>query len=352
MPQSIKDAIRTASTNNPDMKEFAYIIEKADRRAYGNDNIDGEDIYTAALEDFRKIVRAEVIEQNEGKRYNTGFNEMLDEAVNAAAPRRTAEFFAKYGIKGIAYDGAQDGPAFVVFDERDVKVVERAKYSISGDEEGAYVVADTAQDLFEGKTVDEMRKIAHNEILKRFKNKVIGAENQAYVNKGTANEYSYSANQRVSEENKKAKYRVSPELDNLMSVAEFASHEDDGGGHPDAVRGWDYYNARFDVGGKMFSGQIAVKLTSRGDVFYDVTKIKSVSAVRAGDNQLNGSPASDGNASADSIRSPGGDVNGKFSADGDADAADERRYAARAEMDAQPGNSTYWTEERLAAGEA
>ena len=37
---------------------------------------------------------------------------------------------------------------------------------------------------------------------------------------------------------------------------------------------WDVYRTNFEVGGEMFSGEVKIKVTDKGRLFYDVTKIE------------------------------------------------------------------------------
>ena len=71
-------------------------------------------------------------------------------------------------------------------------------------------------------------------------------------------------------------------LGNLLKIAKYVGHQTDDGRHPDAVRGWDKYKTRFIVDGRTFEGEISLKLTQRGDVFYDITKIKDITPGMSG----------------------------------------------------------------------
>lgn len=68
--------------------------------------------------------------------------------------------------------------------------------------------------------------------------------------------------------------RAATELDNLLSVSQYVKHEVDDGRHPDATKGWYTYHTIFKVGDSLFTGDVKIKGTDRGYVFYDVTKIR------------------------------------------------------------------------------
>jgi len=158
-----------------------------------------------------------------------------------------------------------------------VKLQPAPKYSIAKTADGRnYVKVDTDQSRFDGLSSAEMQKEARNVILEKFRNKVIGTENQAYVNRKTAEEYSHPAKVLRNAEIKEAKMRASTELDNIMTVSRFIEHQNDDGRHADAVGGWDKYETTFKVGNRYYNGEISIKNTAKGRVLYDVTQIKDI----------------------------------------------------------------------------
>ena len=144
-----------------------------------------------------------------------------------------------------------------------------------------YVKVDIDQHIFDGLSPRECLHLARRVILDRFKGKVIGdSPDNAYVNKGTAEEYSYPASaRRISDDIAEAKGRASTELDELMKAATFLDHTEDDGRHPDAKGGGDHYSVEFELSpGNVFRGKISVKITGKGRVFHDMTQIEKVPA--------------------------------------------------------------------------
>ena len=142
-----------------------------------------------------------------------------------------------------------------------------------------YVNIDVDQHLFDGKPLEEYPKIARKIIQKRFRGKVIGIKpDNAFVNKEGEEEFAYPAKHLAVESDEyNAKLRLAPELDNAMLVGKFIKHEDDHDNrHKDAVGGWNSYETVFRFGDMFFSGEINVKLTKRGRVFYGLTQIKNI----------------------------------------------------------------------------
>ncbi len=190
------------------------------------------------------------------------------------------------------------------------------KRQISIDRNGKYVEVDTDQELFDGKTVAQMQSIARNVIKERFRGKVlpINTLSNAYVDKRSTDEYAYPANRRMDDVIKESKMRASVELDNLLTVSDFVRHEDDDGRHKDVTGGWDVYFTRFSVANNMFVGEVKIKNTDRGRVFYDVTQIKRL-PVNGG--QTTNVAAASGNLPTDSIANKTSAVNSNISDSGE-----------------------------------
>ena len=70
--------------------------------------------------------------------------------------------------------------------------------------------------------------------------------------------------------------RAAPELERLLRVSEYLRHEEDDGRHPDVTGGWNVYRTRFQIDERMFVGEVKIKNTDRGYLFYDITKIAEV----------------------------------------------------------------------------
>lgn len=138
-----------------------------------------------------------------------------------------------------------------------------------------YVSVDTDQNLFEGASNNEALKIARRIILDKFQGKVLPVEsNAALVNRRSAEEYTHPAKRIKDEEIRNAKMRSAPELDHLLSVSEYLRYDMADGRHPDAAGGWDVYRTTFEVGGQFFTGEVKIKITPRGRLFYDITQIE------------------------------------------------------------------------------
>ena len=154
------------------------------------------------------------------------------------------------------------------------------RYSLCEFEDGRrFVNVETDQELFDGLNLKEKIDLATKIIKERFKGKVIGIDNRAFVNGVTANEYVHPAKHIGDDEVYDAKMRASAELDNLMDAGfNFREEQDgrDGHTHATAVGGFNYFDVIFKVGDEYYQGVINIEINNRGKRLKDVTKIKNI----------------------------------------------------------------------------
>ena len=174
-----------------------------------------------------------------------------------------------------AYNQVHDTGSAEIVSEKGGESAADASYSIKEEGGRRFVEIDTDQELFEGLNGNQMLKAAEKYILDHFKGRIIGdKENEAYVSRRTAKEYSHPANRRLREEVRQAKGKASTELDNMLKASKYIGHEADDGGHPEATGGWDYYETVFRVNGIEFTGKINVLNGDGFRTLHDITEIK------------------------------------------------------------------------------
>ena len=124
--------------------------------------------------------------------------------------------------------------------------------------------------------------------LKQYRGTVlpVGDEKGAYMRREAEGEYTNPAKS-VSDSDYENKLKAASEFENLLLSAKYSRHEDDNGRHPDATRGWDYYELKYLVPissteVRVYSAEIQMKLIDRGDCFYDITKIEDITNGTAG----------------------------------------------------------------------
>lgn len=166
----------------------------------------------------------------------------------------------------------------------------------------------------------------------RFRNTVlqVGENDRVYVNKRGTKEYASPA-AAISADVYAAKMGAAPELDKLLKTATNVSYKADDGRHPDAVRGWKYYDVLFAVknsnaenGYSVFDGKLNVKRIAKGELFYDITGIKEVTEGNTGQNILS-SISADSSGDSNSIFDIAENVNTEFELRNDDTAFDPRR---------------------------
>ena len=134
-------------------------------------------------------------------------------------------------------------------------------------------------------------------ITQRFRGKVIGTQNRAYVDKRAANEFAHPANHSLNEKIYELT-RTATELDNLMDAGRYIGHFEDNGRHADALGGWDCYEAIVKVNDAFYEGQINIMILGDGRRrFHDFTKIRDVSAALQDCNALRRDNVSDNSIS-------------------------------------------------------
>jgi len=153
------------------------------------------------------------------------------------------------------------------------------KYSIKELPDGSeYIEVDTDQDIFDGVEHKDYPKVAARYIKEHFQNKAIGTINRAYVRWDSTKKYTYSRKHQNDRRMMETKMRASTELPNILDAMKYLRHDVDDGGHPEAVRGWNYYEVVFGFDGVYIKGEVSVMQIDRGDIFYDVSKLKDITS--------------------------------------------------------------------------
>ena len=138
---------------------------------------------------------------------------------------------------------------------------------------------------------------------------------------------------------------AAPELDNLLKTATNVSYKADDGRHPDAVRGWKYYDVLFAVknsnaekGYSVFDGKLNVKRIAKGELSCDITGIKEVTEGNIGQNILS-SISAESSGDSSSIFHIAENVNTEFEL-----RSDENRFNPRREPPINPSARSLSTE--------
>lgn len=184
------------------------------------------------------------------------------------------------------------GDSYVVFSPEQVKNVNNEnptdspdiRFSLREDDNGTqYTLIDAKDITVEGMSEsDSLPKRARAYMREHFRGAVlpVGKTKSAYMRREAEGEYTNPA-KGLDIDVYNDKLLAVTELQNMLRGSRFLRWNKDKGTHKDAVRGWNYYETIFAVVGddnkaKVYSGEVLIKRIARGDVFYDITKIKEI----------------------------------------------------------------------------
>lgn len=161
-------------------------------------------------------------------------------------------------------------------------------FSLREMEDGSkYVEVDTDQEVFDEVAYEELPRFVERYITNKYRGKVIGTKNRAYVDRRSAKEYAHPARKNVERSAFEAKARASAELDNIMDASEFVEHKSDDGRHKDAKGGWNEYQVKLKINDQMYQGKVSIMLMDEEGNrrrFHDLTKLKAVGEKMQGHN--------------------------------------------------------------------
>lgn len=226
-----------------------------------------EDMFVGAMREANEVSRATLAlnEQNNTVRDNKAAKVAENEGVRTADESKTADSAKKEPVTNT--------------NEQNVQVTDGVKWSLCEFSDGKrFVIIETEQDQFDRLSLKEQTDLATKIIKSRFKGKVIGIDNKAFVNGVTANEYTHPS-KHIDDDLYSAKMRASTELDNLMDAgSNFRTSADglDGHIHASAVGGFGYFDVIFKVADEYYKGVINIENNRKGKRLKDVTKIENI----------------------------------------------------------------------------
>lgn len=163
--------------------------------------------------------------------------------------------------------------------EIDTKKNKEPKYSIQRDNRGSeYVRIDTDQDIFEGVKEKDYPRVARKYMQDYLKGELSLNDNDK-ITINTRGREKYT-NPKQGGDYKSEKMRLTPELKNVLKIAEKISE-----GIPtkenSKYKKWEYYGFKFEIDGKKFKGKINVGIDKGGKKFYDINGISPVGEAAA-----------------------------------------------------------------------
>jgi len=144
-------------------------------------------------------------------------------------------------------------------------------YSIQENENGKYIKVDTDQNIFDGVQEKDYNKVAKKYIQEYLLGDTKLSENEnVNINNKSAKKYT---NPGYKQANFSEKMKLTPELKNVLEIAQYV---DETPANKDNAKfsHYKYYTFDFELGGKMFTGNINIGVDNNGNnVFYEINKI-------------------------------------------------------------------------------
>lgn len=196
---------------------------------------------------------------------------------------------------------------------------ESVEYSLKQFSDGLrFVEVNTDQAQFDGLEDREKGRLATQIIKEKFAGKVIGLDNQVFVNGRMAGEYGFPL-KKLSSDLHDAKMRASTELDNLVDAGtNFRTAPDgaDGHTHPRMTGEFQYFDTIFKVGGDYYTGVVNVMPVEKGLLLKDITKIRNITQDISSSYGTNPKSTFLRDVSMPTVTQPTENVNGDFSLKG------------------------------------
>lgn len=144
-------------------------------------------------------------------------------------------------------------------------------YSIQENENRKYIKVDTNQNIFEGVQEKDYNKVAKKYIQEYLLGDTKLSQNEnVNINNKSAKKYT---NPGYKQANFSEKMKLTPELKNVLEIAQYV---DETPANKDNAKfsHYKYYTFDFELGGKMFTGNINIGVDNNGNnVFYEINKI-------------------------------------------------------------------------------
>lgn len=144
-------------------------------------------------------------------------------------------------------------------------------YSIQENENRKYIKVDTDQNIFDGVQEKDYNKVAKKYIQEYLLGDTKLSENEnVNINNKSAKKYT---NPGYKQANFSEKMKLTPELKNVLEIAQYV---DETPANKDNAKfsHYKYYTFDFELGGKMFTGNINIGVDNNGNnVFYEINKI-------------------------------------------------------------------------------
>lgn len=266
--------------------EFKTIeYEKIDKQA---DEAYKEVYIKLISEDAKEKAEARAVLNKWSKKENDYLNAWNSEYNEKASKIRDliTEEFIKKGYDGIILNNDEGSfgrnvKTYFVLNSNQVKNTANLnptensdiRYSIQSDKEGnKYVKIDTDQNIFEGIAKKDYSKIAKMYMQDYLRGETaLSKDDKAIIGRKGINKYTNPGKRQFLFDKK---MRLTPELKNVLKIAK-KIEESDASKANSKYKNWEYYNFKFSIDDKNFSGIINIGIDENGNKhFYEINNIK------------------------------------------------------------------------------
>ena len=267
---AIEEACSKPTTENIKNKLAGYGFNATDAQAQGINDIINEVVDMPVNMFEAKPLRA------------VGFDEVKAAVVPSDIDTDVKTELSDRGIDVFEYE--RDNDADRIEKVNAVTEEKNVRFSLREDDNGTqYTLIDAKDITVEGMNEnDSLPKRARAYMREHFRGAVlpVGKTKRAYMRREAEGEYTNPA-KGIDDKTYNDKLLAVTELQNMLKGSKFLHWSSDRGTHKDAVRGWNYYETIFaikddDGKTKVYRGEVLIKRIARGDVFYDITKIKEI----------------------------------------------------------------------------
>jgi hypothetical protein len=114
-------------------RRFSWQPEKVQKAIREIAALDYMDVLRDSIQDFEDSKGYALYDAIKVALVYQPYDEHMPEGANRGLGARTSRLLNEYGVKGIVYDGRQDGRGYVVFDDKAIRILQKASDVIRGE---------------------------------------------------------------------------------------------------------------------------------------------------------------------------------------------------------------------------
>lgn len=211
----------------------------------------------------------------EGKDFHTHFmfaDEVLGNTIydflrrKKGSPRAASEALNEAGVKGITYEGGQDGRCFVVFDDKAVEILNTFYQGSAKGNQSSIVVRGDELGVPDGAEIGEYRKAAR-EVYRQLQKTPAQREDLGEIQFTKAG-WSEAAHTGADAR----KWKLFPKLKELIEKAEYVERHELNKLRKDDIVAFHWLESNVDLAGERLRVGLQIAEDSRGNKFYNINQ--------------------------------------------------------------------------------